>query len=392
MEKKLGRGLERLFKDIPVEQPSQQTETLRTLTGSSLDPEGSRDENPEGQSENPERVKPSVISEPQQQTNQSVVSKPVVLTPEISPKTERYAAEITRENLIKPEPLQTPLQIKPIERTDTSNTIKAESIIMLKTNQLIPNRFQPRKSFDKESLTELIESIKSAGVLQPILVRQSGNYYEIVAGERRWRACLELKIASVPVIIKEVDDQKMLEWALIENTQRKDLNPIERAQAYKELMTFFNLTQEEIAQRVGLDRATVSNFIRLLDLPNEVQDEVAKESITTTHARSLLSINDPSLQVKLCQRIKKEGMSVRRLEYIIRWLKRRQVTAIITPPSSAEKLHLREIEDRLRRKFNTKTTIYTPDNKQGKIIISFYSIDDFQRILDKLDQIPNVSQ
>jgi ParB family transcriptional regulator, chromosome partitioning protein len=260
----------------------------------------------------------------------------------------------------------------------------------LKSEQLIPNRFQPRKAFDKESLAELIESIKLAGVLQPILVRKSGNYYEIVAGERRWRACLELKISSIPVIIKEVDDQKMLEWALIENTQRKDLNPIERARAYKELMTFFNLTHEEIAKRVGLDRATVSNFIRLLDLPHEVQDEVSKESITTTHARGLLSINDPTIQVKLCHRIKKEGMSVRRLEYIIRWLRRHQVTTTLS--SNIDKLHLKEIEDRLRRKFNTKTIIETSDNKKGKIIISFYSIDDFQRILNKLDQILDVSR
>jgi ParB family transcriptional regulator, chromosome partitioning protein len=194
----------------------------------------------------------------------------------------------------------------------------------------------------------------------------------------------------VPVIIKEIDDQKMLEWALIENTQRKDLNPIERARAYKELMTFFNLTHEEIAKRVGLDRATVSNFIRLLDLPHEVQDEVSKESITTTHARGLLSINDSSIQVKLCHRIKKEGMSVRRLEYIIRWLRRRQIARVA--PSNIDKLHLKEIETRLRQKFNTKAIIETIDNKQGKIVISFYSIDDFQRIINKLDQIPDVSQ
>ena len=275
-------------------------------------------------------------------------------------------------------------------------TGQTDSILMLRTDQLIPNRFQPRKTFDKAALTDLMESIKSAGVLQPILVRksqaksgQAGNYYEIVAGERRWRACVELKIASVPVIVKDVDDQKMLEWALIENTQRKDLNPIERARAYKELMTFFNLTQEEIAGRVGLDRATVANFIRLLDLPSEVQDELAKETISTTHARGLLAINDPTLQIKLCQRIKREGMSVRRLEYIIRWLKRRKPgtqdggTQVI--PSTDP--HIRDIEERLMTKFNTKVSVYTQDNKQGKVMISFYSLDDFQRILDKLDQI-----
>ncbi|MDI6733825.1 MAG: ParB/RepB/Spo0J family partition protein, partial [Planctomycetota bacterium] len=268
-----------------------------------------------------------------------------------------------------------------------------ESIVMVKAEALIPNRFQPRKIFDKESLNELMESIRVAGVLQPILVRkspttseQSGNYYEIVAGERRWRACLELKIESVPVIIKEVDDQKMLEWALIENTQRKDLNPIERARAYKELSTFFNLTQEEIARKVGVDRATVANFIRILDLPDVVQQDVANQTISTTHARYLLSLEDQTLQVKLAQRIKKQGMSVRRLEYIIRWLKRRRPSALSTQIPSISP-HLREIEERLMRKFQTKVNIYSPDNKQGKIYISFYSIDDFQRILDKLEQV-----
>jgi len=184
----------------------------------------------------------------------------------------------------------------------------------------------------------------------------------------------------------------MLEWALIENTQRKDLNPIEKSRAYKELMTFFNLTQEEIAKRVGLDRATVANFIRLLDLPTEVQDEIAKGTISSTHARGLLAINEPALQIKLAQRIRKEGMSVRRLEYVIRWLKRHrpQVTTFTTFPvsGSPERLHLREIEDRLRRKFNTKVIISSVDSKQGQLIISFYSVDDFQRLLDMLDKIP----
>jgi len=316
---------------------------------------------------------------------QAPIEKPPALVlpaaPKIMPEPEKPAPKLE----IKPAPAE--------------QGVAEQQILMVRADQLIPNRFQPRKTFDKESLTELIESIKSAGVLQPIIVRKSQaksgqveNYYEIVAGERRWRACLELKIASVPVIVKEVNDQKMLEWALIENTQRKDLNPIEKSRAYKELMTFFNLTQEEIAKRVGLDRATVANFIRLLDLPTEVQDEIAKGTISSTHARGLLAINEPALQIKLAQRIRKEGMSVRRLEYVIRWLKRHrpQVTTFTTFPvsGSPERLHLREIEDRLRRKFNTKVIISSVDSKQGQLIISFYSVDDFQRLLDMLDKIP----
>lgn len=349
MEKKLGRGLDRLFAGF--EEPAKKEDAV-------------------------EQPKPQVTPQP-------VIKEPQKTA--FSESAGTALSELKNEETEKPA-VYPSLRSAVLQSAPSS---AADSVLMLRTDQLIPNRFQPRKIFDKASLTDLMESIKSAGVLQPILVRKSGNYYEIVAGERRWRACVELKIASVPVIVKDVDDQKMLEWALIENTQRKDLNPIERARAYKELMNFFNLTQEEIAGRVGLDRATVANFIRLLDLPSEVQDELAKETISTTHARGLLAINDPTLQIKLCQRIKKEGMSVRRLEYIIRWLKRRKPGTLdgATQVSPSTDPHIRDIEERLMSKFNTKVSIYTQDNKQGKIMISFYSLDDFQRILDKLDQV-----
>ncbi|HLD36938.1 MAG TPA: ParB/RepB/Spo0J family partition protein [Planctomycetota bacterium] len=352
MEKKLGRGLDRLFAGFAAEN----------------EPRQGRDE-PAKKEDTVLEPKPMIAPAKPEQSAAPIqpISPPAI--PQASRPAERFVPA-------SPEPAIQP-------------TALAGAVLMLSTDQLIANRFQPRKTFDKAALTDLMESIKTAGVLQPILVRKSGNYYEIVAGERRWRACLELKVASVPVIVKEVDDQKMLEWALIENTQRKDLNPIERARAYKELMTFFNLTQEDIAGRVGLDRATVANFIRLLDLPSEVQDELARESISTTHARGLLAISDPTLQIKLCQRIKREGMSVRRLEYIIRWLKRRKpgTTDGVTTGSPSTDPHVRDIEERLMTKFNTKVSVYTPDNKQGKIMISFYSLDDFQRILDKLDQV-----
>jgi len=367
MEKKLGRGLDRLFAEF--EEPANPPERSSDLpTG-----QAGRDSERKGRAGKEDAVpetKPAITPAKSEHPIAPVQSQPAQpISPPASKPIERFT------------PSNPESSIQPIASTG--------AILMLRTDQLIPNRFQPRKIFDKASLVDLMESIKSAGVLQPILVRKSGNYYEIVAGERRWRACVELKIASVPVIVKEVDDQKMLEWALIENTQRKDLNPIERARAYKELMNFFNLTQEEIAGRVGLDRATVANFIRLLDLPSEVQDELARETISTTHARGLLAISDPALQIKLCQRIKREGMSVRRLEYIIRWLKRRKpgtqdgVTQIIQSTDP----HIRDIEERLMTKFNTKVSVFTQDNKQGKIMISFYSLDDFQRVLDKLDQV-----
>lgn len=340
MEKKLGRGLGRLFSGFEEAEPKIEPVLENVLPA------------------RPENIIP--IPDPVAiPASKAVENVPAPIIPEVKPESAGAVS-------------------------DVSGTVQT-----IRSDQIIPNRFQPRKVFDRASLVDLMESIKSAGVLQPILVRKSGNYYEIVAGERRWRACLELKIASIPVIIKDVDDQKMLEWALIENTQRKDLNPIERARAYKELMSFFSLTQEEIAGRVGLDRATIANFIRLLDLPSEVQDELAKEAITTTHARGLLAINDAALQIKLCQRIKKEGMSVRRLEYIIRWIKSRRdrIKGSIDQFVGSSVPHIREIEEALMSKFNTKVGIYTPDNKNGKIMISFYSLDDFQRILEKLNQV-----
>jgi ParB family chromosome partitioning protein len=371
MEKKLGRGLPPL---VPPRRDSGDTKGGDRLFAN-FDEPANKEQAPVEQTP----VKDDVIEVKEAKLQQEA---PLVLPPPSKPQPQIAEA---REPVVQ---LTNQLADRP--------TGQADSILILRTDQLIPNRFQPRKTFDKASLVDLMESIKSAGVLQPILVRKAttksgpaGNYYEIVAGERRWRACVELKVASVPVIVKDVDDQKMLEWALIENTQRKDLNPIERARAYKELMTFFNLTQEDIAGRVGLDRATVANFIRLLDLPSEVQDELARETISTTHARGLLAISDPTLQIKLCHRIKSEGMSVRRLEYIIRWLKRRKPGTIDggTQVIQSTDPHIRDIEERLMTKFNTKVSVYTNDNKQGKVMISFYSLDDFQRILDKLDQV-----
>lgn len=253
-------------------------------------------------------------------------------------------------------------------------------LVYLNISEIKPNRFQPRKAFDPDSLNDLINSIKSAGVLQPILVRKAERGYEIVGGERRWRACKALKITRVPAIIREADDREMLEWALIENTQRQDLNPIERARAYKELGDHFELTHEEIADKVGLDRSTISNFVRLLDLPTEVQEDVSRGTVTMGHARCLLGIENRADQMKLLRRVKKEGLSVRRLENIIQWLKKPSRRAKAVPK---EDLYLRELENRLRRKFGTKVAI-THYKKRGYIKIDFYSQDDFQRIIETL--------
>jgi ParB family chromosome partitioning protein len=297
---------------------------------------------------------------------------------------------MTPRPIIRPKPLTSELPKAPQKTAPIKPEIipvavaKGQNLVYLKTADLIPNRFQPRKSFPTESLNELINSINSTGVLQPILVRQSGTKYEIVAGERRWRACQTLKVDKIPAIIKEkVDDREMLEWALIENTQRKDLNPIERARGYKELIATFNLTQEQVAERVGLDRSTVANFIRLLDLPTEIQDDVSRETISPGHARALLSLESKTDQLKLSTRIKREGLSVRRLENIISRLKKPSKPARQTDDKEA--LYLKELEDRLRRKFGTEVSI-THHEKRGYITIGFYSNDDFQRIIEILSR------
>jgi ParB family chromosome partitioning protein len=275
------------------------------------------------------------------------------------------------------EPTPVPIVQTPIKQDIASSD---KGVNWLHIESIIPNRFQPRKEFDPESLKELTDSVKSSGVIQPILVRQSGNQYELITGERRWRACRALNMTKVPAIIKEANDRTLLEWAIIENTQRKDLSPIERGRAYKQLAEAFHLTHEEVAARMGIERPTVSNFIRLLDLPLEVQEEVSRGTISMGHARNLLSIADKEIQLKLIKRIKKEGMSVRRLEYVIRYLKRK--TKSTTP--SSDNLYLKELEDRLRRRFGTKITISAYKSK-GYISIAFFSNEDFQRVLELLE-------
>ncbi len=265
---------------------------------------------------------------------------------------------------------------------------RSGGVMMIELNKIFPNRFQPRKTFDGKALEELANSIKTSGVIQPMVLRpQTDGRYEIVTGERRWRACSLLGLGKVPAILQDIDDRQMLEWALVENIQRQDLNPIERARAYKDLISGFGLTQEEIAKRVGLERSTVANFIRLLELPGQVQDEIARGGLSPTHALPLLSLDSPELQVKLALRAKKQGMTVRRLNYVINWIKKRRDRQQATTPESARsQLVLKEIEDRLRAKLGCKVSISSPDQKRGKVTLEFFSPEGFQRIIDSLDK------
>lgn len=263
---------------------------------------------------------------------------------------------------------------------DRTNIEKGESVKFVKTIEIKENAFQPRTKFDSERLSDLISSIKEKGVLQPILVRKKDEGYEVIAGERRLRAARALAIDEVPVIIKSVSDQEALVLALVENIQREELNAIEEAHAFKRLIEDFNFTQDTVAQSVGKDRTTVTNFLRLLKLPSEIQKAVVDEKIFMGHARALLGIENSQLQKKLFDRTVKNDLSVRELENLIkpelnRTGKKRKV--ISTQQKDA---YLAAIEEDLQKTLGTKVRIQA-QQKRGKVIIEYYSPADLDRIV-----------
>lgn len=250
-------------------------------------------------------------------------------------------------------------------------------------NMVEPNREQPRKNFDEDALLELAESIKQFGLLQPILVQDRKTYYEIIAGERRWRAAKLAGLKKVPVIIRNLTEQEIVEISLIENIQREDLNPIEEALAYKKLLTEFNLKQDEVADRVSKSRTAVTNSMRLLKLCDEVQQMVISDMISTGHARAILSVEDPEEQYTLAQKIFDDKMSVRDVEKYIKNLNKP------AKPKKEENKSLNaiysEMEEKLKQSLGTKVSVASKNaDGSGKIEIEFYTHDDFDRITDKL--------
>lgn len=245
-----------------------------------------------------------------------------------------------------------------------------------------PNREQPRKNFDKEELEKLSDSIKTHGVISPILVQDRKTYYEIIAGERRWRAARMAGLKEVPVIIRDYTDQERAEIALIENIQRKDLNPIEEALAYKKLMTEFNLTQEKVAERVSKNRPTIANSLRLLKLDEEIQKMIIDGLLTEGHARSLLSIEDFKVQKELAERIVKENLTVRDVEKLVKDLGK---------PSKGRKeknteydIFYGKIAEDLKAVLGTKVQISGKGDGSGKIEIEFYSNEELDRVVAKI--------
>ncbi len=252
---------------------------------------------------------------------------------------------------------------------------------VVKITKVEPNRNQPRKKFDEDALQELSDSIKIHGVLFPILVVNRGDYYEIVAGERRWRAAKMAGLKEVPVIIRDYTEKEIAEISLIENIQRTDLNPIEEAMAYKSLIEEYNLKQDELAERVSKSRTAITNAMRLLKLADNVQDMIIEDLISAGHARALLSIDNPEEQYELAQRVMDEKLSVRDIEKIV---KAKNKPKIEKKKNEKQEALYHDIEEKLKASIGTKVTIVAKGDKMGKIEIDFYNQDDLQKIMDLL--------
>ena len=259
--------------------------------------------------------------------------------------------------------------------------VKEPSDTMLKITEVEPNRNQPRKNFDEDLLQELADSIKQYGIIQPLIVQKRDDYYEIIAGERRWRAAKLAGIKEVPVIIKDYTDKEIMEIALIENIQREDLNPIEEAMAYKNLIDEYNLKQDEVAQWVSKSRATVTNAMRLLKLTEEVQRMLTEDMISSGHARALLAVENQEMQIELANKIFDEKLSVRETEKLVKQLNNPK-----KKPDKKEdipnKAVYEDIEEKLKSKVGSKVRLNYKANGKGKIEIEYYSNAELERIYD----------
>ena len=252
---------------------------------------------------------------------------------------------------------------------------------MVKITMVEPNRDQPRHKFDEEALNELADSIKQYGIISPIIVQDRKDHYEIIAGERRWRAAKIAGLKEIPVIIKNFTEQEIVEISLIENIQRENLNPIEEALAYKRLLTEFHLKQEEVAQRVSKSRTAETNSMRLLKLADEVQQMIIDESLTIGHARALISVEDPEQQYILAQKIFDEKLSVRDVEKLVKDLGKTKKEKKAKEKDKALEVIYQEIEQKLKDKVGTKVSITSKGDGAGKLEIEFYNHDDLERII-----------
>lgn len=283
---------------------------------------------------------------------------------------------------------------KPVEKI-VEKIIEVEKPIELhlKIDEIEPNRLQPRKNFDEDALQELSESIKQFGLIQPIIVKKRENFYEIIAGERRWRAARIAGLKEVPVIVKEYDDRESMEIAIVENLQREDLNPIEEAQAYRRLIEEFGLKQDEAAQRVSKSRTAVTNAMRLLKLDERVQQMVIDDMISGGHARTLLAIEDKEEQYAMAMIVFDNKMSVRETEKLVRnYLKKEKEKSTSEKKEDFSQMETiyHQLEERMKSVIGSKVAIHSKNYKKGKIEIEYYSNDELERIIDLIESIKQV--
>lgn len=315
-----------------------------------------------------EKVVEKIVEKPVEKIVEKIVEKPVekIVEKIVEKPVEKIVEKVVEKPVEK-------IVEKPVEQT-------------LKLNLIEPNSEQPRKNFDEESLQELADSIRQYGILQPLIVQKKGNHYEIIAGERRWRAAKLAGITDVPVLIREYDKQQTMEIALIENVQRADLNPIEEAQAFQQLIQEFHLTQEEIANRVSKNRATITNSMRLLKLDVSVQDMLADGKISSGHARALLGLEEGERQYQVAVKINEEKLSVRDVEKLVKMMNR--------PPKEKKPekgpdidLIYRQVEDKLKSIMGTKVVINQKDKNKGRIEIEYYSQEELERLIELMESL-----
>ena len=294
-------------------------------------------------------------------------------------------------NLIPTDDTTEDVSSKTSKQQKTSTVAKTEVVKKveqtLNINRIEPNKNQPRKEFNEDALQELADSIKQFGVIEPLVVVKRKGYYELIAGERRWRAARLAGLKEVPVVIKDYDDQQIVEIALIENIQREDLNPIEEAHAYERLIQEFNLTQDEVAERVSKSRTTVTNALRLLKLTEKVQQMLIDDMLSTGHVRALITITDPQLQYETAMYIFDKKLSVRETESYVKKLLNKKPKEKTSEKEDPELSFLyKAIENRLKESLGTKTTIKAKTKDSGKIEIEYYSQEELERITQLLAQ------
>lgn len=287
-------------------------------------------------------------------------------------------------DVLIPEDSSRKVAARPKRETVVEKVVKKEEV-MVKTSEIEPNKEQPRKNFEEDTLLELAESIKQFGIIQPLIVQKKNDYYEIIAGERRWRAAKLAGLKEVPVIIKNYTDQEIVEISLIENIQRENLNPIEEAMAYKRLLSEFHLKQDEVAERVSKSRTAVTNSMRLLKLDERVQQMVIDDMISCGHARALLAVDDKDTQYTLAGRIFDEKLSVRDVEKLVRNLQEEE------PKKKAEERDdsfiYRDIEEKMKVILGTKVNVTHKKNHKGKIEIEYYSNEELERLIELFETL-----